>query len=178
MRNVDGVNKIFVYLPDWGNDYKWWIWNVSRMRLRNYNMGGFAIDENAEYWQTAIKYPEIHSWHELYIKFGVNPLSADVYDYDVWISPEGEFWGGNAHAVAATEILDIYYGVESDDVLCNAESLLIDKGWLKATRSAMWPYYVRDNKDRCWKTTREAYAALLVYCEHHSLQVPTNIRYM
>jgi len=49
LRKIDGVNRMFVYLPDWGNDYKWWVWNVSSMRLSNYNHGGFDIDENAQY---------------------------------------------------------------------------------------------------------------------------------
>lgn len=178
MRKVDGVNKIFVYLPDWGNEYRWWVWNVSSMRLSNYNLGGTDIDENASYWATAEKHPEIRSWHELYKKTGYNPLQATIHAFDVWISPEGEFWGGDAHMVAAKKISEIYYGYQCDDYSGECETYLIDHGWLKATRSAMWPYYLRDNEETAWTTTPEAFMSLIEYCEKHNQKIPMNIQYL
>lgn len=178
MKHVDGITRMFVYLPDWGNDYKWWLWNVNTMRLTNYNLGGFDIDENAEYWAAAEKHPEISSWHELYKQTGYNPLKTHIGSFNAWISPEGEFWEGDAHMVEARKIAEIYYGYYSDDYSGECETYLIDHGWLKATKSAMWSYYVKDNETRAWITTPQAFLALIEYCELHNLKIPMNIQYL
>ena len=178
MRKIDGVNRMFVYLPDWSNDYKWWVWNAKLMRLSNYNHGGFDIDENAAYWATAEKHPEILSWHELYRKTGYNPLESHIGAFNAWISPDGDFWEGEAHMVAAKKIAEIYYGYYCDDYSGECETYLLDRGWLKATKSAMWPYYLKDNETRAWTTTPKAFLSLIEYCELHNLKIPMNIKYL
>ncbi len=179
VHTVDGVRKIFVHLPNWSTPYKWWIWNVARGRLHNFNHGGFEFEESANYWQTREEHPELHSWHDLYVKFNVNPLAATVTDLDVWISPDGEYWVGTAHMVAARKIRCVCYGVEDvDDFDDFSELELIKLGWIKATRSAMWPYYVRDNARIPLHTTKKAYDALFQYCVTNNLEVPLNVKFM
>lgn len=163
----------FVYLKDWENEWKWWRWNKKTMQLQNFRGGGFDIDENAEYWTTAQQY-EFDSWHELYEAKGVNPLKVDIAERDVWISPDGVYFNGEAHAVAATYNVRLVYGIEMEfDGMDSAEDYLIRRGWIKATCSFMWPFYIKE--DKIWKITQKTYDALFDYCKFHDLDMPKKI---
>ena len=156
----------FVLLKPWNRDPEgcWWHWCVETMHLINYHGGGFEIDENSEYWATA-EIREYDSWHELYKATGFNPLEADITDFDVWISPEGKYFDGNAHAVAAEHIVPLVYGVDIEDpcFIGNAEQFLEEHHWIKATRSFMWSLYLKHKTD--WTMTPATYGALVNYCE-------------
>ena len=156
----------FVLLKPWNGEPEgcWWNWCVETMHLLNYRGGGFEIDENADYWLNA-EIRDYDSWHELYKATGFNPLEDDVHAFDVWISPEGKYFDGNAHAVAAEYIVDLVYGVDIDDpcFLGGAEQYLEERHWIKATRSFMWNIYLEHRKD--WAMTRATYGALVEYCK-------------
>lgn len=164
----------FVYLTDWHNDWKWWLWTPETMTLCNFNGGGFDIDENADYWITAIVY-QFEDWHELYCAKGVNPLKVDVTSRDVWISPEGEFFEGEAHSVAAEKITKLVYGKEFDYFsMYDAEDFLTDHKWVKATTSFMWKLYIKEDKE--WEMTQKTFDSLFDYCKAHKLDMPKKVR--
>lgn len=167
----------FVLLKPWNGDQAgvWWHWNKENMKLINFMGGGFDIDENAEYWATAVFDDTCNSWHDIYIKYGQNPLEADVTAFDAWISPKGEFFDGNAHRVQAEYIVPLVYRIEIDDPLFqgDAEDYLISHGWVKATRSFMWSIYQK--RDTTWRLTQSAYDALFDYCTMHKLKLPNKI---
>lgn len=94
----------FIQYPD--QDF-WWEWNTERMEAYNYNGGHHSINENG---LGDCKYIEAKDWHDLYLKTGYNPMECDVYERDVWISPEGVYYYGDAHAVQAEHICEIIYG--------------------------------------------------------------------
>lgn len=152
---------------------EYWLWDPHNMTLNNYCGGGFDIDENAEYWMTAQIY-DAESWHELYITRHWNPVQGNVSDNDVWISPEGNFFYGDAHAVAAEKIVDVVYGLKKKifGMDC-AEDYLLNHHWIKATRSLMWSIYLQDKET--WKMTQRTYDALYDYCKLHNLPMPNNV---
>lgn len=169
----------FVYLKGWdGGESEWWRWIPERMRLVNFMGGGFDIDENSEYWANAKIYT-FENWHELYKSKGFNPLKADVYDFDVWISPEGVYFDGNAHAVAAEYIVKLVYGIDIDDpcFVGSAEYYLEQHHWIKATRSFMWEIYLKHSNN--WEMTPKTYGALVEYCnksDKRKLGIPKGVR--
>lgn len=167
----------FVLLKPWNGepDGAWWEWRRDRMRLVNFRGGGFNIDENADYWALAEIHEEFGSWHDLYVATGFNPLVEDIDAFDVWISPEGQYFDGNAHAVAAEGIVPLVYGVDIDDpcFIGNAETFLEEHHWIKATRSFMWQVYLEHRTD--WTMTRKTYGALVNYCNNHKLKIPKRV---
>ena len=114
----------FVLLKPWNGDPEgvWWNWNVEKMKLLNFRGGGFDIDENADYWLNA-EVHEFDSWAALYHATGFNPLEEDIHAYDVWISPEGIYFDGDAHAVAAEGICKLVYDRDYDDDIIGTLSI-------------------------------------------------------
>lgn len=159
----------FVFLKDKHNE--WWKWNKDHMTLVNFKGGHFEIDENADYWLSA-KVFEFDNWHELYLATKFNPLEEDEYAHSAWLSPEGEFFIGTAHAVDAEDIASLVYGLEFDILdYSDAEEYLINEGWKKVTASAMWRYYCEDST---WDCTPKQYGALKIYCDVHKIKFPTS----
>lgn len=167
----------FVLLKPWNGDPEgvWWHWDEEKMKLLNYRGGGFDIDENSDYWAHAVTLRGCDSWHDIYVAYGQNPLEADITDFDVWISPDGKFFDGNAHRVQAEYIVPLVYGIDIEDPLFSgeAEDYLIGHGWVKATRSFMWSIYQK--RDTTWKMTQKTYDALFDYCTLHKLKMPKDI---
>lgn len=170
----------FVLLKPWNGEPEgcWWEWCIETRRLINYMGGGFEIDENSDYWATA-QIREFESWHELYKQTGFNPLEADIHDFDVWISPEGKYFEGNAHSVAAEYIIDLVYGIDIDDPCFtgSAEYYLEQHYWIKATRSFMWEIYLKQRKS--WEMTSKTYGALVEYCnksDKRKLNIPKGVK--
>lgn len=166
----------FVLLKPWNGDPEgsWWKWNEKKMKLINFMGGGFDIDENSDYWSTAIVDRDCTSWHDIYVKYGQNPLLGDIHSFSVWISPEGEFYKADAHAVTARGIVSLVYGVELDPLDIDvAEDYLIERHWIKATRGLMWPIYLEHIKK--WRMTDQTFKSLLKYCEQHHLKVPKKV---
>ena len=67
------------------------------MKLRNFMGGRFDIDENSDYWTHAVTLRGCDSWHDIYEAYGRNPLESDVTAFAAQISPNEEFFEGNAH---------------------------------------------------------------------------------
>lgn len=169
---------VFVLLKPWNGDPQgaWWEWDIEKHKLLNYRGGGFTIDENSDYWAHAVIRHDCDSWHDLYCDTGFNPLEEDIDALDVWISPEGKFFDGNAHSVAAEYIVDLVYGIEIDDpcFIGSAEHYLDEHHWIKATRGFMWNIYLEHRKD--WTMTAKTYGALVQYCEKHNIGIPKGVK--
>lgn len=167
----------FVLLKPWNGDQEgmWWRWDKGRMKLRNFKGGGFDIDENAEYWQTATIREDCKDWHELYLATGHNQLLGDVYAFDAWISPDGEFYEGFGHAVVAEDIVKLVYGIDVDELSCLgiAEDILMNKHWVKVTRGPMWSYYIKHKE--MWQMTQKTYDAVFDFCTLHKLELPKEV---
>lgn len=151
----------------------WWKWNEDNMRLVNFNGGGFPIDENEDYWLNG-NLVEAKNWHELMHKVGYNPFLADEYDNNVWISPDGEYWDGDAHAVAAESICWYLYnpqGIDRIDMdykpFFDAEDSLISCGWIKASK-IFWSLHYVPNMEM---NERQA-IALQNWCYLHDIKFP------
>ena len=165
----------FVFLKPWNGNPEgvWWEWDEQNMKLRNFMGGGFDIDENSDYWINA-QIKEVDSWHELYVVEHWNPLEVDVKSSDVWISPKGEYFEGDTHAVAAHYICKLVYGLDIDIfAFDSAEDYLISHGWVKATCSLMWTIY--QERDTTWRMTQNSFDALFDYCKFHGQQMPKKI---
>lgn len=166
----------FVLLKPWNGDPQgaWWEWSTEKMKLLNFRGGGFSIDENADYWLTA-EIRDFDSWSELYHSTGFNPIEEDIDALDVWISPEGKYFDGNAHSVAAESICKLVYNRDYDDDIIgdSAEYYLEQHHWIKATRGFMWKVYLDHRKD--WSMTRATYGALVNYCKHNRLNIPKGV---
>lgn len=158
-------------------DGEYWHWCQETMKAINYNGGGFTINENSD-WFLNCQIVEADSWHTLFLRYHYIPIEmGDVHSFTAWLDPEGRFWHATAHACDAVDIADIYYGKQLKTFGINcAEDYLIERGWLKLTKGAMWPIYVDDNeKGDPWKISQATYNSLFDYCYHNNLKMPKNI---
>ena len=158
-------------------DGDYWQWCQETMKAINYCGGGFTIDENSG-WFMSCKVYETDSWHTLYCETGYIPIEmGDVRSFTAWLDPQGRFWYATAHACNAVDIVDIYYGLQLKTFGMNcAEDYLIEHGWLKLTKGAMWPIYVDDNeKGNTWKISQATFNSLFDYCHCNDLKMPKNI---
>ncbi len=133
----------------------------------NYFGGYCDVDENA---LENVECVELSSWHELYVVKHYCPLKADIKDHDVWISPDGNYYNGDAHEVVAEDILQIIYG---EEVEWCAGDRLEAKGWIRACSGYMWPIRVKEYSEK--EVTQAQYDALWDYCNYHHLQWPDGI---
>jgi len=165
----------FAYLPD--KNGEWFEFHEKSMRLRNFNHGGFQIDENADYWLTAEIY-EYESWHELYTATDYCPLKHGQLTYwSAWLDSDGEIWYADSHGVDAVKLANYLYGFECDLIDWDeAELYLYNKNWIKVTRGPMWEYYCKDTK--IWTMTSKTFDTLVAYCNMNNLRMPKieNIR--
>ena len=111
---------------------QWREWDPNAMKAFNYRGGYCEVNENA---LGDVKCLELSNWHELYLQTRFCALQADKYYKDVWISPDGKYYDGIAHEVAAEHLLKIIYGINCDH---SSGDRLEDLGWIRATTSAMW----------------------------------------
>lgn len=92
---------------------------------------------------------------------------------DCWLSPDGEYYDGDAHENRAVEILRVLYNKDADDIPCmDAGSLLEKLGWVRLTTTLMWE--VRMNKDY-WENrelTQAQINALYDWCNLHGKKFP------
>lgn len=145
---------------------EWWEWCPESMTAYNYRGGCHNVNENA---LGNVECIECESWHELYLKTRFCPLEVDKWEREVWISPQGKYYEGEAHAVMAEYICDIIYGEELDF----AEDFLEERGWIRAASSFMWEVRFDDWKDK--RLTQKQYDALWDWCECHKKKFPTGI---
>lgn len=150
---------------------EWWEWDRENMKAYNYMGGWHNINENS---LGNAQYYECDSWHELYLAKHFCPLETNKHEREVWISPEGKYYYGDAHDLQAEYIADIIYGVHFD--ICRFDSagdFLTNKGWIKATTSLMWQVRFDEWKEK--RITQKQYDALWDWCECHKRKFPKGI---
>ena len=148
----------------------WWEWGKEKMIAYNYLGGHHNIDENA---LGGAEYCECDSWHDLYLTKHYCPLEVTKREQDVWISPEGKYYYGEAHAVQAEHLCEIIYGLD-DARIDWADDYLITLGWIKATTSLMWQVSYYDNL--CNSVMPQAqFDALWDWCQLHQQDFPEGI---
>ncbi len=146
---------------------EWWKWDRENMIAYNYMGGWHNIDENR---LGGVEYYECNSWHELYLAKHFCSLETDKFERDVWISPEGKYYCGDAHEVTAQYILDIIYGEEAD--FWDGDKLEA-RGWVRATTSMMWD--VRFDEWSGKRLTQKQYNALWDWCQFHKMKFPNDV---
>lgn len=115
---------------------------------------------------------EFNSWHDLYVNTGYCPIIVDIRYKDVWVSPDGKYYNGDAHDNRAEEILDIIYGETNVDWY---EDRLEELGWIRATTSLMWNMRLEGEywNNKC--LTTQQYTALCAWYNNHGKNIPQNI---
>lgn len=147
---------------------EWWQFDTEKMRAYNF-LGGFHYVTEEDIKRSEII--EFSSWHELYLAKNYCPFEVDVWNYDIWISPEGKYYEGKAHALQAEYICEIIYGVV-DEILFY-EDYIEKLGWIRATTSLMWD--VRFDNWNGKRITQKQYDALWDWCECHQMKFPKGI---
>lgn len=150
------------------NKNTWWEFNKEKMTAYNYRGGHHSVSEDDLAGADICEY---QSWHELYLAKHFCPLEVDVWNNDVWISPEGKFYDGNAHEVTAEDLIEIIYGGCGDFW---AGDRLESHGWVRATTSLMWD--VRFDEWREKVLTQKQYGALLNWCTCHKKEFPKGVK--
>lgn len=149
------------------NKEEWWEFDKNKMMVYNYMGGHNSVDEES------IAKAEIYdcnNWHELYLKKHFCPLEVDKWGRDVWISPDGRFYNGNAHEVTAGYLCEIIYGLEDIDY---GGDELESRGWIRATTSLMWDVRIDEWKEKI--ITQKQYNALWDWCECHKKTFPNDV---
>ena len=146
---------------------QWREWDTERMLAFNYRGGHCEVDENA---LGGVECVELNDWHELYLVKHFCPLKVEKLATDVWISPDGEYYDGNAHEVAAEHILRIVYG---EEVEWCAGDKLEEKGWIRATTSMMWQVRLKEWTGK--RITQDQCDALWDYCHCHAIKFPDDV---
>lgn len=145
----------------------WWELDKERMMLFNYMGGYHYINEKCLAESEIYEYKD---WHELYLAKHFCPLEVNIRWKDVWVSPDGKFYNGEAHENRAEEILEIIYGEVDVDWFGDR---LGELGWIRATTSLMWE--VRFDEWEGKRLTQKQYDALWDWCELHKKKFPTNV---
>lgn len=153
------------FLKNFQNE--WWELDKEKMKVFNFNGGSRNITKQE---LESSEMLECSGWHELYKKKRWNPLEENVKWNDVWISPDGRFYNGEAHDNRAEEILEIIYG--EIDVTWSGDRLE-ELGWVRATTSLMWEIRADYWNDK--KITQKLYDALWDWCIYHNKKFPQNI---
>lgn len=138
-----------------------------KMMAFNYFGGYHYINEKSLSQAEICEYKD---WHELYLAKHYCPLEVNKKGNNVWISPEGKYYGDRSHEVVAEDLLEIIYGIE--DSLWPGDELE-EKGWIRAASSLMWQ--IRFDEWTGKKLTRKQYDALYEWCNYHNKEFPKNI---
>ena len=138
----------------------------------NFKGGQFDLDENNPNYMYADIVP-YQNWHELYKCTGYDPTRRDISERDIWISPFGTIHEGEAHAVAAEGIAEIWYGWD-DDEPDSAEFLLENKGWVKCSRF-FWDMHLEQYGYGGWTMTASQANVVKLWCELHKIEYPEDI---
>lgn len=149
---------------------EWWELNKEEMRAYNYMGGSHGITEDDINNADRI---ECKNWHELYLVKHFCPIKTDKWEREAWLSPEGEFYEGEAHAIMAESICEIIYGKEPDADTFFGEDFLEERGWVRVASSFMWQ--VRLDSWTGKRLTQKQYDALWDWCECHKKKFPEGI---
>ena len=156
----------FIQYPD---QDAWWEWVTESMKAYNYMGGYHNINENG---LGDCSYIEAKDWHDLYLKTGYNPMERSIHERDVWISPDGKFYDGEAHSVTAEHICEILFGEWMD--IDHADDYLVERGWIKASTSFMWDFYYEESLSFRMLPNVQ-YNALWDWCQLHGKEFPIGI---
>ena len=150
------------------NKNEWCEFDKEKMTAYNYMGGHNYVD--AETLANA-EICECENWHELYLKKHFCPLEVSKRrGGDIWISPDGRFFGGDSHEVFAEYLCDIIYGLE-DVEYCGDE--LESRGWVRATTSPMWEARFDEWAGKI--IAQRQYDALWDWCKIHNKEFPTGV---
>lgn len=138
----------------------------------NHKGGWFDIDENSPDYMYA-EVLEFSDWRDLYKATGYDPTRRDISARDIWISPVGTVHDGEAHAVAAEGIAEIWYGW-NDDEPDSAEFLLECKGWIKCSKF-FWNMHLEQYGYGGWCMTQSQANIVRLWCELHKIEYPEDI---
>ena len=114
---------------------------------------------------------DFESWHQIYLQTGFCPLKVDIYERDAWLSPEGEFYEGEAHSLMAEYLCDLLFGEDID--MDEADDYLEGLGWIKVTTSLMWEIRLECYQEK--RLTQVQYNALFDWCQLHKKEFPADI---
>lgn len=151
------------------NEKYWWELYLEKMMAFNYD-GGYHNITKQELDSSEIL--ECDGWHELYLKKGYCPLQVNIKWTNVWVSPEGLFYNGDAHENRAEEILEIIYGETNYDW---SGDKLEELGWIRATKTLMWEIRIDSGYWNNKSITQKQYDALYDWCKYHNKDFPQNI---
>lgn len=98
-------------------------------------------------------------------------LKTDFRHGYVWVSPDGEYYNGDAHENRAVEILEEIYGITDDDY-DYASDKLEELGWIRLTSSLLWDYRIEDGYFRDRDITQKQLDALSDWCRYHNKKMP------
>lgn len=144
----------------------WWELDEARMMLFNFD-GGYQYITKEEL-QTSEKVI-CDGWRELYFKKNWCPLEVEINWRDVWISPDGKYYNGDAHENRAEEILEIIY--DETDVNWPGDQLE-ELGWIRAASSLMWEVRMNFGYWNKKTLTQRQFDALWDWCQHHGKTFP------
>ena len=151
------------------HDGTWWEFDENKMTVSNYSGGFHSIAlELAQTSETIT----CESWHELYLQKGYCPLEVTVRWPEIWISPDGKYYNGEAHENRAEEILEIIYG--ENDIDWHGDRLE-ELGWIRAAKNLMWEVRLDSGYWNNRHLTQKQYDALWDWCEKHGKTFPNNI---
>lgn len=135
-------------------DYYGGLHNISQQELENFEI------------------LECSNWRELYQMKRWCPLEVNLKWPNVWISPEGLIYEGEAHENRAKDILEIIYG--EFDVSWSGDRLE-ERGWVRATTSLMWNVRINSHYWNHKSLTQLQYDKLWDWCTYHNMCFPKNI---
>lgn len=93
-------------------------------------------------------------------------------DYrEVWLSPDGDYYDGDAHENRAEEILNELYGMDKDDILWAGDTLE-DLGWIRLTTSCMWEIRIDQGYFNNRTITQKQLDCIYDWCLKHNKILP------
>lgn len=156
-----------LFIKNEKNEY----WELDKDKLMVFNFDGGFHNITQQFLQSS-EVLECTDWHALYEQTHYCPLEVSIKYTNVWVSPAGLFYNGDAHDNRAEEILEIIYG-ETDCYWPGDR--LEELGWVRVTTSLMWE--VRADSDY-WdnrKLSPKQHTALYDWCECHNKKFPQNV---
>lgn len=103
-------------------------------------------------------------------------LLTNVRACDAWLSPDGEFYLGDAHDYRAEEILEFVYGFSEEEVQSLwAGDALEKRGWVRLTWTPMWEVRLKKDYWNDKHLTQKQMDALWDWCQCHGKQFPYRI---
>lgn len=147
--------------------HEWFEYDKENSIVTNYN-GGFR-----KITDTIVEITEYENWNDLYEQTQYCPLEVTVKWTEVWLSPNGHFFNGEAHENRAEDILAIMYG--KTDVLWAGDQLE-EMGWVRAATGLMWEVRLASGYWENKSLTQIQYDALWDWCQYHKKRFPDNIK--